>query len=59
MEMLAKGCNHDEEEEEEEEPRMIVNKKKILSNQGVEFSIKEGGNGPRKIKTKNNSKALI
>ena len=48
MEMLAKGCNHDEEEEEE--PRMIVNKKKILSNQGVEFSIKEGGNGPRKIK---------
>ena len=48
--MLAKGCNHDEEAEEEdkEEPRMIVSKKKILSNQGVEFSIKEGGNIPRK-----------
>ena len=40
---------------------MIVSKKKILSNQGVEFSIEEGGNGPRKKKkkTKNNSKALI
>ena len=31
---------------------MIVSKKKILSNQGVEFSIEEGGNGPRKKKKK-------